>query len=84
MTAIPVVSARKRCVALLPLGRRWSEGPDEGAFTGHTSKVTPHQFGRMTYSCIGEHQVDARVEPAAVSHGLMSSPPRERSRQECV
>ena len=34
--------------ALLPLGRRWSEGPDEGAFTWPT-EVAPHQLGRMTY-----------------------------------
>jgi hypothetical protein len=33
-----------------PLGRRWPEGPDEGAFIRpKKKKVAPHQFGRMTY-----------------------------------
>ncbi len=34
--------------ALLPLGRRWPEGPDEGAFRC-ARLLPPHQFGRMTY-----------------------------------
>ena len=39
--------------ALLPLGRRWPAGPDEGAF-GASEKVAPHQFGPMTYGCAME------------------------------
>jgi len=42
--------APNRAEALLPLGRRWPEGPDEGAFGARgVEKVAPHQFGQMTY-----------------------------------
>jgi len=59
---------------LLPLGRRWPEGPDEGAFID--VEVAPHQFGQMTYGCVSEGVLAARPCHAAVSHGLTSSPPR--------
>ena len=36
-------------MALLPLGRRWPEGPDEGPCEKEENKAPPHQFGRMTY-----------------------------------
>ena len=58
---------------LLPLGRRYPEGADEGAFL--TGEVAPHQFGQMTYSCAGKRRLAPRGEHAAVSHGLTSSPP---------
>jgi hypothetical protein len=62
--------------SLLPLERRWPEGPDEGAFVGPNTGVAPHQFGRMTYGCAIEGRFAAPEENAAVSHGLTSSPPR--------
>jgi len=59
--------------ALLPLGRRWPEGPDEGAFV-----LPPHQFGRMTYDRATTLALEIVVVDAAVSHGLTSSPRGER------
>jgi hypothetical protein len=58
--------------ALLPLGRRWPEGPDEGAFI----EVAPHQFGPMTFGRAIQVETMARSKHATVSHGLTSSPPR--------
>ena len=66
---------RALSTGLLPLGRRWPEGPDEGAFT-RMDEVAPHQFGRMTYGCATKDEIAADVRHAAVSHGLTSSPPR--------
>ena len=65
-------------VALLPLGRRWPEGPDEGAFLFWIRRRPPHQFGRMTYSYPNHRATAARGEMVAVSHGLTSSPQGER------
>ena len=62
--------------SLLPLGRRWPVGPDEGAFISSKSRVAPHQFGQMTYGCAIERSLVSREEHAAVNHGLTSSPPR--------
>src|SRR5262245_34823811 len=78
---------KRRRESLLPLGRRWPEGPDEGAFgpargdrieweaTEKVNQVPPQQFGRMTYDRAIEVTNAAREEFAAVSHGLTSSPP---------
>ena len=54
-----------------PLGRRWPEGPDEGAFSS-PSPVRPnvlrlHQRGTCAW---------LKLATAAASHGLASSPPR--------
>ena len=63
----------------LPLGRRWPEGPDEGAFP--TKKLPPHQFGQMTYDRAPEVLCVGHGADAAVSHGLTSSFQGERGRR---
>ena len=63
----------KAAMTLLPLGRRWPVGPDEGAFV--TAKtVAPHQLGRMTYGRATSVSEAVSAADAAVSHGLASSP----------
>ena len=64
---------------LLPLGRRWPVGPDEGAFI-IAHEVPPHQFGQMTYDRAMKGILVAGEASAAVSHGLTSSPRGERGR----
>jgi hypothetical protein len=66
-------SATSAVWSLLPLGRRWPEGPDEGAFW---TAVAPHQFGQMTYGRVMDVEAVASPQNAPVSHGLTSSPPR--------
>jgi hypothetical protein len=76
--------ASRAARSLLPLGRRWPEGPDEGAFVGADSRsVAPHQFGRMTYDRAVNGAVAVRTRIAAVSHGLTSSPPGGEGMPEC-
>ena len=57
----------------------WGEGArraDEGACFAIGRKVPPHQFGRMTYGRAMKVLPVGRLENAAVSHGLTSSPRR--------
>ena len=73
----PLVRA---AASLLPLGRRWPEGPDEGAFAT-ARKVPPHQLGRMTYARAIDVEAVVGLQNAPVSHGLTSSPPRGEGKQ---
>jgi hypothetical protein len=73
---------RRQARSLLPLGRRWPEGPDEGAFMPNESAVAPHQFGLMTYERAIKVETMARTKRAPVSHGLTSSPPRGEGNAE--
>jgi len=64
----------------------WGEGAPKGRMRGPSlacKVVAPHQFGRMTYSRIywPLSEGDASA-PAAVSHGLTSSPPRGEGVEE--
>ena len=51
----------------------WGEGALKGRMRAFTFSfaVAPHQLGQMTYGCIDECQLVARVRRAAVSHGLV-------------
>jgi hypothetical protein len=70
--------------SLLPLGRRWPAGPDEGAFVLGGNEVAPHQFGLMTYERAIKVELVASWKRAPVSHGLTSSPPRGEGSAECA
>jgi hypothetical protein len=72
----------ERVRSLLPLGRRWPEGPDEGAFMPNENAVAPHQFGLMTYERTTKVELVASWKRALVSHGLTSSPPRGEGNAE--
>jgi 16S rRNA G527 N7-methylase RsmG len=82
---VAILMAQGRAAnALLPLGRRacpgldpgWPEGPDEGAFASPRksgpSPVRPNDLRPLP----GDTSASESSEPAAVSRGLTSSPPR--------
>ena len=70
---LPLTLSAGAARILLPLGRRWPEGPDEGVFLTRL-EVPPHQFGPMTYGRATTVNAHGDAEHASVSHGLTSSP----------